>query len=786
MDDFARYLNTDPAQGLSDEEAALRAAAGLSNVQVQARTKTVARIVRDNTCTFFSILIFALAGLVALVGSWRNMMFLIVLLINIAIGVTQEIRAKRAVEKLRVVSAPHARVVRGGRELSIGTGDVVLGDIAIFASGDQLSADGVVVGGEAEVDESLVTGEADAILKREGGELLSGSFVISGKCSALITHVGYQSYASKLSAEAKRTRKVNSQLRNSLDMIMRVAGIAVILLGVVLLAKQLITLRSSYEYAVTSTVAAVLGMIPEGLYLLTSVALAVGVVRLSRKRTLVNELHCIESLARVDVLCMDKTGTITEGVMRVNGVDITDGAYDQDRLGAAMSALLYAMEEGNATFKALATRFAPEKRFAHVRRIPFSSARKWCAAAFENGEAYALGAPEIILGDNYESVRALCEGHMSRGRRVVLLARVDDAAEPLAGALPVAVMALEDTVRPDAKETFDYFAREGVTLKLISGDNPVTVSEAALSAGITGGANYIDASMLGDAELSDAAEAYTVFGRVTPQQKRVLISALKRAGHVVAMVGDGVNDVLALRDADCSVAMASGSDAARAVADIVLLDSSFAPMPSVLLEGRRVINNIERTAALFVVKTIYSFLLSIILIFMPVEYPFVPIQLTLISTLTIGAPSFFLALEPNRARVSGNFLQKTFRRALPGALTIVVNIIIVIIVNAIGGLERGEVSTIATILAGYTGLLALLNASVPLDVLRGAVLAVMTAAFSVALSLFGRVFFLVDLGSRGLTTLVILMLTTAPMMLLLAGIIRRTRLVERIARRMNK
>lgn len=786
MDESAIYLNTDPSAGLSGEEAARRAADGLSNVQVQARTKTIGRIVRDNTLTFFSLLIFALAGLVALVGSWRNLLFVIVLVINIAIGITQEIRAKRAIEHLRVMSAPRARVVREGREQNVVSEDVVLGDIAIFAAGDQICADGVVVGGEAEVNEALVTGEADPILKRAGDPLLSGSFVVSGKCRARMTRVGKESYASKLSAEAKRTRKVNSELRNSLDMIMRVSGIAIIFIGVVLLAKQLILLHTSYERAVTSTVAALLGMIPEGLYLLTSVALAVGVVRLARRRTLVNELHCIESLARVDVLCLDKTGTITEGVMRVSDVNITDSAFDEDRLGAAMSALLYAMEEGNATFKALAAHFAPEPRFACTQCVPFSSARKWCAAAFDNGESYALGAPEIVLGAGYENVREACEEHLSRGRRVVLLARVDEAREPLTGAMPVAVLALEDTVRADAKETFEYFAGEGVALKLISGDNPLTVSEAALSAGIEGAHNYIDASGLSDAELAAAAEKYTVFGRVTPEQKRVLISALKKKGHVVAMVGDGVNDVLALRDADCSVAMASGSDAARAVADIVLLDSSFGSMPSVLLEGRRVINNIERTAALFIVKTIYSFLLSVILIFLPVEYPFVPIQLTLISALTIGIPAFFLALEPNRARVSGRFLQKAFRRALPGALAIVVNIIAVIIVNAAGGLGRGELSTIATILAGFTGILTLINACIPLTWLRAAVLTLVTAAFTTAVSVFGRVFFLVELSTKGLITLVALMLAAAPLMLLFRGIVRRTRITERIAQHMYK
>ena len=748
-------------RGLTEHQVQQRRTQGLSNDSGAIKTQSEKQILLKNILTPFNILNFILAGMVLAVGSFKNMLFLGVIFCNILIGTFQEIRAKRTIDKLSLIAAPKAKVIREGNLQEITIEEIVLDDVMLLSSGGQICADAILLEGECEVNESLITGESDPVYKKPGDLVLSGSFVVSGSCRARTEHVGADNYANQITNSAKYVKRPNSEIMFWINRIIKWLGIALLPIGILLFCKQYFLTDSGLQDTVVSVVAALVGMIPEGLVLLTSVVLAVSVIRLSSHKTLVQELFCIETLARVDTLCLDKTGTITEGSMQVDELlplSNTEIRYAEDALASLASSLT----DSNPTFLAIQAHFSDAPGWHCVETRPFSSARKWSGASFSDMGTFVMGAAEFILKEGAEALRPQIEAYSQTGQRVLLLAhspqpfREKELPESIT---PLALVVLSDKIRPEAPRTLRYFADQGVDLKVISGDNAVTVANIAKKAGLENADRFIDASTLHtEEELVKAASCYSVFGRVTPQQKLSLVKALKAQGHTVAMTGDGVNDVLALKEADCSVAMASGSDAARTVSQLVLLDSNFASMPRVVQEGRRSINNLQRSASLFLVKSIFSAILALCFIFLPADYPFQPIQMTLISALTIGAPSFILALEPNRERIRGKFIVNVIQKSLPAALTMVLNILLLTAIHSYMGFSQEQFSTMAVLLTGMTSLMMLYKVCTPFNLLRGALSLTMTLAFILAVIFFGWFFSLTSLNLPMILTLMMLFL----------------------------
>ena len=740
---YCERFEPDYASGLSDLQIAQRVRQGLVNGEEEIKTKSVSQIVRDNIVTFFNILNCILAALVISVGSFKNLLFMGVIISNTLIGIIQEIRAKKTIDSLSLITAPKVHAVRAGRECDVPVAGLVLDDVIALSSGNQVPADCIVLEGRCEADESLLTGESDPIEKGPGDMLLSGSFLVSGKCRGKVDHIGAENYAAKITASAKYMKKPNSEIMTWTNRIIKWIGFCIIPIGMALFYKQVFVSHQAYNKAVVSTVAALIGMIPEGLVLLTSVVLAVGVIRLSRHKALVQELSAIETLARVDTLCLDKTGTITEGCMQVDGVVPLSGT-DPEKAKNILAALSSALDDGTPTMNAVKNAFSKPPAWVCDKQVAFSSARKWSGASFGNAGSYVLGAGEFILRERFDEIRPQTEKHAKLGKRVLLLAKVTQLSDdgfPIEKATPLALVLLSDKIRKSARKTLEYFSNQGVTLKVISGDNPATVSRIAERAGLRNAGNYVDATTLKtDAELQAAAERYTVFGRVTPTQKLGLVKALKAKKHTVAMTGDGVNDVPALKESDCSIAMASGSDAARTVSNVVLLDSDFASMPRIVNEGRRCINNLQRSATLFLVKAVFSAMSAVLFIFLCCNYPFQPIQFTLINAVSIGIPSFFLALEPNRERIRGKFSHNVMRNSLPGALTLTINIVALSLVSTFLSFSDPEISTLAVLLTGYTELLVLFKVCFPFTKAHTVLLVSMCTVFTLALLLFPRTF----------------------------------------------
>ena len=720
----AQRYQADIANGLSQEQVQERIDGGWTNETVTAESKTVGQIVKSNLLTYFNLIFAILAILVIAAGSFRSLTFLPVVIANLFIGILQEIRAKKTLDQLTMLNAPKAEVVRNGQISEIPAEELVLDDIVIFRAGDQICADAIVLDGSVLVNEALLTGESDELRKELGDFLMSGSFVVSGECYARLERVGADSYISELTLEAKtQDQKKHSEMLRVLDRLVGIVGILIVPIGVFLFVQQYVFSGASFQSSILSMVAAVVGMIPEGLYLLASVALVVSVIRLASQKVLVHDMKCIESLARVDVLCVDKTGTITENEMQVSSVIPMEGFDPTQGVGlkAQISTLIAAMPEGNLTMQALKRYFkTPLKKNAEAV-FPFSSTYKYCAAVFLDN-AYVLGAPEFVLRGDYEKYRPLMESYSADGFRTVLFGRYEGTPDGQAlteSVIPMGLILLTNPIRRDAPETFRYFAQQGVTIKVISGDNPLTVSQIAAEAGIPGAENYVDASTLETEEaLRTAAEQYTVFGRVTPEQKRLLVRALQSAGHTVGMTGDGVNDVLALKEADCSVAMASGCDAAAQVSQLVLLESDFSAMPSVVAEGRRVVNNIQRSASLFLVKNIFSFLMAVFSACFMLNYPLEPAQISLISMFTIGIPGFFLALQPNTEAIHGRFLSNVLIKALPAGLTDFLVVGALVIFGRVFGVNETDISTACTMLLAIVGFMILYHISKPLNLLR--------------------------------------------------------------------
>lgn len=749
-------------KGLTKEEVAKRIEQGLVNQTDISTDKTTKEIILSNTLTYFNLIFLVITVLLILVGSFRNLTFLPIIIGNTLIGIVQEIRAKRTLEKMSILNAPHADVIRDGKLQQIMSEELVKDDVILLTAGKQICADAVVIEGNVQVNESLLTGEADEVEKTSGSPLLSGSFVVSGQCYARLEKVGNESYISKLSMEAKAMGSgEQSEMIRSINMIVKWVGIVIIPIGVILFLQSHFLNDETIRRSVTSTVAAILGMIPEGLYLLTTVALALSTMNLAKRKVLLHDMKSIETLARVDVLCVDKTGTITEPDMRVKEVIISKDSRNPIKSTEEFKTLLTdyiaASQDNNATMEALRNyaEDAEDVRFAGTHRVPlnrlaFSSSLKYGGITFQDG-IYLLGAPEFLMRADYASIENEVTPYTGNGDRVLLLGKYEGSS--IANGLtdkviPLGFVTLANPIRKNAVKTFEYFKAQDVQVKVISGDNPKTVSEVAAKAGIEHAENYVDATTLDtSAKIRNAVEQYTVFGRVTPKQKQKLVQALQKKGHTVAMTGDGVNDILAMKDADCSVAMASGSEAAAQAAQVVLLDSDFAHMPDVVYEGRRVVNNVQRSASLFLVKNIFSLLMSIFSAVFMMTYPLEPAQVSLISMFTIGVPGFLLALEPNKDRIKGKFIANVMLKALPAGITDAVVVAALVICGDVFSLPADSIGTVATMVLSVVGFMILFKISEPLNKMKYGIIALNIVGLIFSGFFLKKVFALADLSN---------------------------------------
>ncbi len=744
-------------KGLTQEEVEERIEEGRVNILDTSATKSVGKIVLENVFTFFNMIFVFIAVILIAVGSYGELTFIIIIVLNTGIGIVQELASKKKLDDLTLLAKARAKVIRDGKLCEVDTEELVEDDIVYYGAGSQIHADGTVIEGEIQVNEGMLTGEADEITKIAGKELFSGSYVISGECYARLTKVGEESYGARLTAEAqKTTRQKKPGMMKSLTYLLYIIGVFIVPIGILMFLRQYDVLGLDIKESVENTAAAIIGMIPEGLYLLVSVALAVSVGRLAQKKILVQDLKSTETLARVDMLCVDKTGTITESKMQVSEIIKLKEDMSDEEVRSRIGEFVGNMAADNETMKALQEYFKGKVSTGRkaMKIEAFSSKNKYSAVTYEANETYYLGAPDILWKEPESDVIKQAEKYAATGARVLLF---------LKNETPLALIALKNPIRPSAKETFRYFKENQVTVKVISGDHPETVSAVALEAGIESAENYIDMTTIRNkGELEQAAAKYTVFGRVKPEQKRYLVQALQKQGHTVAMTGDGVNDVLALKSADCGIAMAGGSEAAAGVAELVLLNSDFSDMPLVVAEGRRVINNIERTASLYLVKNIFSLFLAIISIIAVFEYPLVPSQLTLMSFLTIGMPSFVLALEPNESKVSGKFLRKVIYRAMPAALTDLCIIIIIVMFQYAFDIDGSQTSTITALLVTAVGFYMVYKACVPFRKWHYALFGVMIALLFGIIAFIPEVFSItkLNLGSMLILGCMLLLIPT--------------------------
>lgn len=745
--------------GLNSQQVQKRIEEGKVNTDSTVHTKSIKRIFYDNLCTIFNFLNLCFAIALVLVGSYKNMLFLGVVVCNIIIGIFQEIRSKITVDKLSIVVSKNVIAFRDGIETEIAINEIVLDDVIKLSRGNQIPSDCRVIEGSCSVNESLLTGESDLVTKKKGDELLSGSFVSAGECLAVVVNVGENNYVSKIHSSAKYIKKVNSEIMNILNKIIKICSFIIIPVGALLFSRQIFIGNSSVASAVVSTVAALIGMIPEGLVLLTSTVLAVSVIRLSKNKVLVQELFCIESLARVDVLCLDKTGTITCDEMEVIDV-IPFGNNSLLEINTALSSISKSSSDNNSTINAIEQYALNFESKNVVNFYPFSSETKSSGATLESGETYIIGAGEFIFKDNFNLISDEIKKYENDYRTLTIAkttSQIDGEQMPK-DLQPIGFILIKDKIREEAKDTIKYFLEQGVNLKVISGDNVKTVENIAKTSGIKNAELSVDATtLITDDDIYHAAQAYNVFGRVTPIQKKKLITALKDQGHTVAMTGDGVNDVLALKEADCSVAMAAGSEAARNVAQLVLIDNNFASMPKIVSEGRRTINNIQRSASLFIVKTIYSTVLALIFVFINFQFPFQPIQMSLIGAFTIGLPSFVLALEPNHDRVIGNFFYNIISKSIPAAITLVLSIVFTEICAYIFNLNIAVVSTMCVVLLSISGILLIIRLSVPFTKLRTALLITVCMGLFLGIVVFNQFFAVCSLNVYQLLILLVLL-----------------------------
>ena len=745
--------------GLTTDQVKKRIEENLVNHDTTIPTKSIKRIIYENFFTLFNIINIILAICILCVKSYKNMLFLLIVIINTAISTIQEIHSKKVVDKLSIVASPKAKVIRNGKTEIIDIHQLVLDDIIILKTGEQIAADCKILSNEVEVNESCITGETNTIRKKVGDILLSGSYIVSGNTTAKIEHIGEENYTAQISSGAKYVKKIKSEIMTSLDKIIKILTFAIIPIGLLFFANQLHIPGNTYKTAVIKSVAAIIGMIPEGLVLLTSTVLAVSVIRLSKSNVLVQELYCIETLARVDTLCLDKTGTLTEGSLQVEKI-IATMSSQQENLKTILQLFAKFSPDSNTTIEAIrdfcniTNNINENYQLDHA--IPFSSEKKWSGISLKNKGSYVLGAPEFVLKEQFNKYKNEILSYQEN-YRVLSISHSNNKFEN--NDLPqnlelLGFVLVSDKIRKDAKKTLEYFKNQGVNIKIISGDNPVTVSKIGKQVGLENYDKYIDMSTIKDCDIDKIVENHTIFGRVSPIQKKLIIEALQSNGKTVAMTGDGVNDVLALKTSDCSIAMANGSDAAKNVSQLILLDSNFSSMPKIVAEGRRTINNIERSASLFLVKTIYSCLNAILFLLIGEPYPFEPIQLSLISTVTIGIPSFVLALEPNKERIKGNFLRNVISKSLPTALCVTTNIFAITILKKYNILTASESSTLCIISTGTLGLLLLFtlaksrkseNSKLPFSPFRLTLALLMIALFICCLTIFNWWFDITEL-----------------------------------------
>lgn len=753
--------------GLSSEEVVERKQKGLTNTPVEAPSKTVREIIWSNVFTYFNFVFIFLAVILFLVQSYRDITFLPIIIINSLIGIVQELRAKQVLDKLTMLHAPKARVVRDGKEKEISAQDLVKDDIVVFRAGDQIPADAEVVFGEVAVNEALLTGEADEIDKTVGDTLMSGSFIVSGECKARLTKVGAESYISKLTLQAKAIKAgEQSEIIKALNKIVSLAGIAIIPIGVIMFLEQYVFGTVTLQQSVQGIAAAIIGMIPEGLFLLASVTLLISAMRLARQQVMLHDMKSIETLARVDVLCVDKTGTITDAEMKVQEV-----VSLVDKFEEILTIFIQAQKDDNVTMHALKKYFKNAEVSGEAEEVFGFSPKDKSSAIIYNGKKYVLGAPTFVLKEKYEEYAEQVEKYTRKGYRVLVLAQ---------GTKALGFVVLVNTVRKTAPATFRYFAEQGVEIKVISGDDPLTVSEVAKLAGIVGAEKHIDATTIGrEKTMLDAVNEYTVFGRVTPEQKRELIKALQAQGHTVAMTGDGVNDVLALKDADCSIAMASGSEAAVQAAQMVLLESDFSKMPAIVAEGRRVVNNLERSGALFLVKNVFSFLTALLVMFFGITYPLLPTQVSLATMWSIGVPSFFLSQVPNTSLIRGTFLKNVLSKAIPGGVTDVIMIMGALIMSGVIGLSSEETSTACTIALGAVGISFLFKVCFPFDKFRAAIFGCCVVGIILTAWALHWLYGIVLLPIQGVILAGVIILLAGPMLFLM------TKLYAKLDKRMN-
>ena len=714
-------------RGLTTEEVKIRINKKLVNYDTTTPSKSIKQIILENTCTLFNFINIVLATLIIMVGSYKNLLFLGVVICNTLISTIQEIRAKKVVDKLSVISSSKVKVIRDNKKVEISVNDIVLDDLAIYNLGNQIVTDSTIISGTCEVNESFITGEAKTVYKKEGDTLLSGSFIVSGSVEAKVIHIGLDNYTSIISHDAKEMKKeINSQIMRSLNKIVKYVSIALIPIGILLLLKQFSIPTNTTRDAIVSVVAAIVGMIPEGLILLVSTVLAISTLKLSKYNVLVQDLYAIETLARVDTLCLDKTGTLTQGKMEIADVISLD-KYKINEIDEALEIISTNLDDNNPTFLALNNKYGNNSKIKAVSKIPFSSDRKYSGVILKD-KSYIMGAPEFVLEEKYDKYKKKIETYSEENRVLVLV----KATPSLENKEAMALILIHDKIRKESISTLNYFMENDCDIKIISGDSPSTIKSVAKSVGLDIKGVFDARCINEDTNLNLIVEENNIFARVKPEQKRMLIRALKNNGHVVAMTGDGVNDVLALKESDCGVAMNDGTDAARNVSELVLLDSNFDSMKEVVKEGRRTINNVERSASLFLSKTIYASVLAVLFLFINYKYPFEPIQMSLISSLTIGMPAFILALEPNLDRVNGKFLINVIKKSIPSGITTVINIILIMLLSCFVSISKSEVSTIAVILTSYTAVLLIYKISKPLNLLRKSLLITIITLFLIA------------------------------------------------------
>ena len=728
-------MKTNIETGLTTKQVEERLKNNQNNYNTTIKTKSVKDIFRTNICTLFNFVNLFLAFLIFLVGSYKNMLFLGTILCNTLIGIIQELRSKSIIDKLSLISETTVKVIRNKKIEKIKIDEIVKDDLIILEPGNQIVTDSVIVKGKIEVNEALITGEIEGVEKEENNTILSGSYVISGEAVAQVINVGEENYTYKITKNAKYLKPIGSEIMKSLKAIIKMISYLIIPIGIIFFIKQMSITGNTVQDATVTTVAALVAIIPDGLMLLTSTVMAISVIKLSRYKVLVQEMYCIENLARVDTICFDKTGTLTKGTMQV-----TDYIKIKNKdITEIIKEICYNLDNHNATMNALIKKYGKSNTKKVEEIIPFKSENKWSGITFENNETYIIGAPEILNLD--EKTKKLIEEQQENRVLLLGITREKFKNKKLPKNIePLGLFVIEDEIRKESKNTIEFFEKNDVDVKIISGDNPITVSRIAKKLGLSFFDNYIDTYNLTEEELKEIANKYKIFGRVTPQGKKTLIETMQKEKHIVAMTGDGVNDVLALKQSDCAIALASGTDAARNVSELVLLDSNFNSIPEIVKEGRRTINNVERSASLFITKTLYALLLLVLFMFLKKSYPFIPIQLTLTSAFTIGIPAFILALEPNEERVKGKFLINVISVAFPTAITIVLNVIVLIFISSIFKISNQDISTIAVLLLATTGFMHIYRISYPLNLIRKTLLIAMITSFLIAVFGFKNLF----------------------------------------------